>query len=65
MSAKLDAVDLSSANTALHLACIHGHCEIVEMLATEMTFEQTFNKPNRQGQKAIDIAQEKVIELQM
>jgi len=65
MSAKLDAVDLSSANTALHLACLHGHSEIVEMLATETTFEQTFNKQNRQGQKAIDIAQEKVIELQM
>jgi ankyrin repeat protein len=44
MSAKLDAVDLSSANTALHLACLHGHSEIVEMLATEVTFEQTFNK---------------------
>ena len=38
MNAKLDAVDLSSANTALHLACLHGNLDIVEMLATESTF---------------------------
>jgi ankyrin repeat protein len=63
MNANLDCCDLSSANTALHMACTHGHLEIVEMLATEATFSQIFNKENKQGQKAIDVAQEKVIEL--
>lgn len=49
MNAKLDGADLSSANTALHLACSHGHLEIVEILATEATFNQIFNKENKQG----------------
>jgi hypothetical protein len=33
------------------------------MLATEKTFDSIFNKENKAGQKPIDIAEEKVIEL--
>jgi ankyrin repeat protein len=56
MQAKLDACDLTSANTALHLACLHGHLEIVEMLATEKNFHQIFNRKNKSGLRPIDIA---------
>ena len=63
MSAKLDAADLTHGNNALHLACYNGHKEIVELLATERTFDSIFNRENKAGQRPIDIAEEKVIEL--
>ena len=39
MGAKLDAYDYTHNNTALHIACQKGEKEIVEMLATETTFD--------------------------
>ena len=39
MGAKLDAIDYVHNNTALHIACQKGEKEIVEMLATETTFD--------------------------
>jgi hypothetical protein len=33
------------------------------MLATEKTFDSIFNRENKAGQRPIDIAEEKVIEL--
>jgi ankyrin repeat protein len=53
MNAKLDACEIQTGNTALHLACLGGHFEIVEMLANEKTFDSIFNKENKLGQRPI------------
>lgn len=35
----LDAVECNNNNTALHIACLNGEKEIVEMLATQKTYD--------------------------
>ena len=35
----LDAVECNNSNTALHIACINGEKEIVELLATPKTYD--------------------------
>jgi ankyrin repeat protein len=62
--ANLDVQDYTGLNTALHIACQKGYKEIVEILATDLTFPQIFDKKNRQGQRAIDIAEEKVMDFE-
>lgn len=61
-SVKLDAQDYTNQNTALHIACLNGLKEIVEILATDMTFNLVFNKLNRDKQMALEISMEKVME---
>ena len=51
-------------NTALHMACMKGEREIVECIANETTFHDVFNLKNKQGQTPLDIAQERVMEMQ-
>lgn len=41
--------DYTDLNTALHIACLKGYKEIVEILATDQTFPQIFEKKNRLG----------------
>lgn len=60
----MDAQDYTNQNTALHIACQNGLKEIVEILATDRTFHLVFNKKNRNGQLALDIAEEKVMDFQ-
>jgi len=61
--AKVDAAEYNNSNTALHIACLNGESRIVEMLATEKTFNSIFNKQNKDGLLAVDIAEEKVMEV--
>jgi ankyrin repeat protein len=35
LGVRLDAIECNNNNTALHLACLNGEKDIVEMLATE------------------------------
>lgn len=62
--AKLDTAEFNNQNTALHVACSRGDKEIVQILANERTFNQIFDKINKEGHLAISIAEEKLMEEQ-
>ena len=47
--AKLDAVEWSAGNSALHIACLRGFNEIVELLATDETYDIVCKKGNKAG----------------
>lgn len=49
LGVKLDAVECNNNNTALHIAVTNGEKQIVEMLATEKTYDQVFNKENKEN----------------
>jgi uncharacterized protein len=61
--AKLDKTEFNNQNTALHIACSRGEKGIVQILASEQTFNHIFNKANKDGHLAIDIAEEKFMEV--
>ena len=46
---KLDSHDLNTGNTALHMACLNGQKDIVEILANKFTFAKVYNLKNKNG----------------
>jgi ankyrin repeat protein len=49
VGANIEAAEWSAQNTALHIACLKGEKEIVELLATDATYERLCLKTNKQG----------------
>jgi ankyrin repeat protein len=47
--AKIDAFECCHSNTALHIACMNGEFDIVQMLANIETFETLCKKENKDG----------------
>lgn len=63
--AKIDAFECYHNNTALHIACINGELEIVQMLANQETYETLCLKQNKENQTPFDISEEKVMNFQL
>lgn len=59
--ANLEAVEWQAQNTALHAACLKGEKEIVELLATDATYELICQKANKTGQTPKMLAEERVM----
>ncbi len=62
--ADIEKAEFQNNNTALHIACELGEKEIVEILATEETYDRVFNLINKNNLNAMQIVELKICNMQ-
>lgn len=58
-NASLEVADTAKGNTVLHVACEKSLKDIVNILATETTYQRLFNLKNKEDKTPLEISEEK------